>query len=74
MKQEYLEGSLVTVELYTLNPLVPQEIEKRDGVIIGYCHLGYFPKSKQGIKRYKIALNDGSIIFVGASRIKLREA
>ena len=72
MKQEYPLGSLVTVEVFTLNPLEPQEIEERNGVIVGYCAEGYLPK-RLGIKRYKIELDDTSIIFMGASRIKLRK-
>jgi hypothetical protein len=69
MEQEYPLGTEVSVEVFIEGE--PGETELLDGIVDGYCHKGYFPDSGV-IKRYKIKLNDGSVIFTGASRIKDR--
>jgi len=72
MKQEYPIGAKVELEIYSdrYEEDNPQILEKARGTIIGYCEEGYYP-NRMGIKRYKIELEDTSIVFTGASRIKV---
>ena len=76
MKQEYKTGSRVTFKVwsvyYDANGDEHYFDQQLEGVIVGYKQDGYLkPVGKFGIKRYKIQLDDSSILFMGASRLKL---
>jgi len=76
MKQEYEVGSRVYFKIwsayYDANGDAHYFDQQSEGTIIGYDHEGYLkPVGKYGIKRYKVQLEDTSILFIGAGRLKL---
>ena len=74
MKQEYEVGTRVKFKVWTTHYVDGQTTycdEELTGTIIGYNPNGFLtPVGKYGIKRYKVQLNDTSIMFLGANRLK----